>query len=47
MSYDQWLELLKAALVAVGVYSAIRVDLAVLKVRVDQHAKELERLSGR
>lgn len=47
MSSDQWLELLKAALVAVGVYSAIRVDLAVLKVRVDQHAKELERLSGR
>lgn len=47
MNSDQWLELLKAALVAVGIYSAIRVDLAVLKVRVDQHAKELDKLNGR
>ena len=47
MSSDQWLELLKAAVVAVGIYSAIRVDLAVLKVRVDQHAKELEKLNSR
>jgi hypothetical protein len=43
MSADQWLELLKAGLVAVGIYSAIRVDLAVLKVRVDRIERMLEK----
>ena len=38
-------EVLKAALVAVGVYTAIRVDLAVLRVRVEHHEKEFARIN--
>lgn len=44
MTNDQWLELLKALAVAFGIYSAIRVDLATLRVRVDHHEKELARI---
>lgn len=44
MSNDQWLELLKYLGFALGLYSAIRVDLATLKVRVDQHEKEITRI---
>lgn len=45
MTPEQWLELLKAALVAVGVYTAIRVDLAILRVKVESHEKEFARIN--
>jgi hypothetical protein len=44
MTNDQWLELLKAAFVAVGIYSAIRVDLARLQVKVENHDAQLARI---
>ena len=43
MSNDQWLELLKYLGFAVGLYMAIRVDMAVLKVRVDRIERMLEK----
>jgi hypothetical protein len=44
MSNDQWLELLKYLGFAVGLYMAIRVDMATLRVRVDHHEKEIARI---
>jgi hypothetical protein len=43
VSNDQWLELIKALVVAVGIYSAIRVDLARLQVKVENHGEQLAR----
>lgn len=45
MTADNWVDLLKAALVGLGVYTAIRVDLAVLKVKITHHEKEFERIN--
>lgn len=44
MSNDQWLELLKYLGFAISLYLAIRLDLAVLRVKVENHAKDIERL---
>ena len=44
MSNDQWLELLKYLGFAIGLYSAIRVDLATLRVKVENHAKDIARI---
>ena len=45
VSVTQWLDILKTLAVAFGLYMAIRVDLAMLKTKIENHEKEFARIN--
>lgn len=44
MTPDQWLAMLNAVLVGVAVYTAIRVDMAVLRVKLEHQTEKLDKI---